>query len=35
MIRAGYGITIVEIMHERKCLLAFDSIAPRYAWPSM
>jgi hypothetical protein len=28
---AGYVTTIVEMAHERKCRLAFDSIAPRYA----
>jgi hypothetical protein len=32
---AGYLITIAEIANERKCRLAFDSIALRYAWPSM
>jgi hypothetical protein len=28
---AGYVITIIEIADTRKCRLAFDSIAPRYA----
>jgi hypothetical protein len=27
----GYVITIRETARERKCRLAFDSIAPRYA----
>jgi hypothetical protein len=28
---AGYVVTIIEIADTRKCRLAFDSIAPRYA----
>jgi hypothetical protein len=28
---AGYVITIEETTQKRKCRLAFDSIAPRYA----
>jgi len=28
---AGYVVTIMEIVRERKCRLAFDSIALRYA----